>query len=339
MFGDPNARHLIRALIRLCFSQWDYDSHFGGSSFAGLLTSENPIVSHHFAADADPEDWEEIVHILTEYTGETSSTGVSLFYDGLVRRISDEISPTVQRWTSELRKRNYYLIEPDAKQVLGNLQVSVGRVVHAGTRVFRVRIGTEKRFDPMWGDWDPIVHHVPFQNADVSAPPPRLSGFGRANRQGVSFLYVASDSETAVAETRPHPGHVVSIGAFSNARALKVADFSDTDFLDYYRTDELLREYLLLKTIDAELSTPVPPEEQHRYAVTQLIVDVLRQLGYDGVAYRSSVGPGKNYAFFNPEEFVYEPSGASVLKIESVRYEVTEIPFKLELGEDDFEIK
>src|SRR6202023_1522061 len=56
--------------------------------------------------------------------------------------------------------------------------------------------------------------------------------------------------------------------------------------------------------IDQAFSEPVTHADNHAdYAPTQILADVLKEQGYDGVCYRSSLSSEKgfNIAFFNPD--------------------------------------
>ena len=117
--------------------------------------------------------------------------------------------------------------------------------------------------------------------------------------RGVSFLYVASDVATAIAEVRPHPGHVVSTGLVRQTEACLIADFGRIRLADFSNSDAGLADFLFLRTIDRDFATPVVPEDRDNYLLGQLIADVLREMGFQGVAYRSSLSNGTNSAFSN----------------------------------------
>jgi len=54
--------------------------------------------------------------------------------------------------------------------------------------------------------------------------------------------------------------------------------------------------------IDRAFSRPVVVgDDVADYAPTQILAEVFRQHGFDGVACRSSLGPGHNIALFDPD--------------------------------------
>jgi hypothetical protein len=131
---------------------------------------------------------------------------------------------------------------------------------------------------------------------------------------------VASDETTAINEIRPHPGDLVSVGAWILTRDAAVADFKNVDILPYLTSEEALADYGLLKAIDNLLSRPLPPEKQQQYAVTQSLAGALKSLGFEGASYRSSVASGVNCAFFDPNALEYVDSSARAVQIETLTY-------------------
>ncbi|MFJ7982236.1 RES domain-containing protein [Lysinibacillus xylanilyticus] len=50
--------------------------------------------------------------------------------------------------------------------------------------------------------------------SQISSPPPPLAQPARLSRAGISYVYLASNKNTSIAEIRPHPGHIISVGKF-----------------------------------------------------------------------------------------------------------------------------
>jgi len=154
---------------------------------------------------------------------------------------------------------------------------------------------------------------------------------GRMNRVGVSYLYLASDKNTAVSEVRPYPGQIVSTGMFENISKMRVADFNSIDIIDYFKNDKLLDNFLLLKSIEKIFSQPIPPDKQHKYCLTQFFSDILRKLHFEGIIFKSSLCHGENLTIFDPNKFEYIDGSGGVTKIEKLQYSFS----NLKLIEDD----
>jgi len=170
------------------------------------------------------------------------------------------------------------------------------------------------------------VTHVaePFKSDEIGALPPRSANAGRANRQGVSVLYLASDIDTALSEIRPHPGHLISVGGFRATERLRIASF-DQPIANFSSCDQRLDEYSVVHHIDALLREPVVPEQRHRYAATQLLSDCLIRRGFDGIAFGSSVGSGGNICVFNPAKFEFDENQSYVRRVDELRYSFSDI--------------
>ena len=131
---------------------------------------------------------------------------------------------------------------------------------------------------------------------------------GRNNIAGVSYLYVASNPETACVEVKSQLGDVISLATFETKEEIKIVDFTykkDIDKIEYKGMD--------INTFFSQLMFQYskPVGEKGKYKVTQIISDYLRKTGIDGVAYNSFYCPGGvNYTFFNshPKKLEFKES-------------------------------
>ncbi|MDC4227713.1 MAG: RES family NAD+ phosphorylase [Candidatus Manganitrophus sp.] len=64
--------------------------------------------------------------------------------------------------------------------------------------------------------------------SEMGRPPAELARNGRANPVGIPYLYVASTPETAIAETRPHPGDLISVAKFKVTASLRLLKFTES---------------------------------------------------------------------------------------------------------------
>jgi hypothetical protein len=334
---DQRLKGLFRALLRYHFSEWEHNSHWGGDGLESLLLSKNPVTAYCAAwASRDGwgvEEYQTAIETLTSPGYEDEFTAISLFagyreageQNMLLRALKDSFDPSLERLRTELEHVNYFEIERKAQALFEPHRAALARVVDVGTSFARARLGYAARGTPQCG-WGDEWHYRPHDGAALSAPPPLKASAGRLNRIGVSMLYVATDEDTAVAEIRPHPSHHVSVGLFSNSRQLEVADFTALSLRKYCQSDAALDEFLLLKTVERLFSLPITPEERDKYSFTQFLADVIRYLGFDGVAYQSSVGTGRNFAFYSPAIFSYVERSARVLRVNALTYSHSLLP-------------
>ncbi len=135
-------------------------------------------------------------------------------------------------------------------------------------------------------------------------PLPHAAIEGRANPKGIPCLYLATDKETAMAEVRPSVGTYVSVGQFKTLRPLTLLDCyvgHNSGFNLYFKEPDVEeRERAVWNDIDRAFSEPVTVSDSTAdYASTQILSEVFKREGYDGVAYKSNLGPSFNLALFD----------------------------------------
>lgn len=208
----------------------------------------------------------------------------------------------------------------------------------SGCTYYRARIGYDRCVKYFDIDGEPGNREilVPHTGSEIAAPPPPKCTAGRLNRPGVSYLYLATDPETAVAEVRPHPGHLVSIGQFTLKRDIWVADLRELDRTQFIDSDEMIEMFLFLHNVSKQLSMPVTPEEKNKYLLTQFFADIVRQSDFDGILYKSSVSEkGDNLVLFDPKLAEFVPSGSRLFKVEKVKYDMVPEKFDPEADYSD----
>lgn len=151
---------------------------------------------------------------------------------------------------------------------------------------------------------------VAFGIDDMKAPPRKSASHGRANPAGIPYLYLGSDVETAISEIRPHTGQQVSVADFTTTNDLKLIDlrnprktFSPFPIDDGDGLGQLRSDVTFLERLGEELTRPVLPHAAAiDYIPSQYLCEFIKNCGYDGVIYKSSVGSGMNLALFKTEK-------------------------------------
>jgi len=318
--------NIIRALVRYHYWEDEYNHHFGGLRFYELITSENLIFhSERFVEDVD-------LDILTCGIEDCDGCKIELYYGhddagrwSYGRRIKDRRSSSLLALESKLLENNYFLLEKEFHKELKLFKQYFKSSVLKKSIFYRARIGYEKTvknddtiYDYM--DDNSGLKYVPYSDDSISASPISRLSQGRLHRIGTSFLYLATDIETALTEVRPDPGHKVSIGCFKAIKKLKIADL-DQAFIKLSKNEETLKKYIFINHIDQLLSRPVTSDERYMYLITQFFSDAFRKLGFDGIYFTSSVGPGQNLLIFNANNFKYIKNEANVYQINSLKYQ------------------
>ncbi|MBS3909568.1 MAG: RES family NAD+ phosphorylase [Actinobacteria bacterium] len=164
---------------------------------------------------------------------------------------------------------------------------------------------------------------------EMGCPSAEHAKNGRANPVGIPYLYVATTPETAIAETRPHPGDQLSVAQFEVTTALRLLNLMNPrktiSPFSVVSEDELraLRYDLeFLCHLENELSKPVLPRVADlEYLPTQYLCEFIKNCGYDGVVYKSSISNGANVALFDDSKVQAE---------ELTQYEVTKLIYEQE---------
>ncbi len=233
---------LVRALVRFYYDEWVYNGHWGGNEEPeALLCHENAIVEHASAPGftRKPEDSEAFLMTLFDPPYPDYDKGIAVYagHDDEIGRlppmsaISTSLSPVYRGAQDRLKHENHFEIQDEFEKRLATFDTELASTLPAGTVLFRARQGVARRFIRGFGVGKPKTIHQPYLGKEIGAPPPPRATAGRLNREGVSFLYLATDEKTAAAEIRPHPGHHLSIAAFRSTKDLRVIDFGAIDIV------------------------------------------------------------------------------------------------------------
>ncbi|MGR0171328.1 RES family NAD+ phosphorylase [Pseudomonas aeruginosa] len=150
----------------------------------------------------------------------------------------------------------------------------------------------------------------PYPLDKMGAPPKDKATHGRANPVGISYLYMASNLATAISEIRPHTGERVTVAEFSIVDEVRLADLREprklvTPFICESESDlsQLRADIEFLERLGDELTRPVLPRSAAiDYVPSQYLCELIKNIGFDGVVYKSSVGSEMNMALFYPQK-------------------------------------
>lgn len=151
----------------------------------------------------------------------------------------------------------------------------------------------------------------PLKPEEMWAPKGDFATGGRANPQGIPYLYLCREAITTAYETRAIHLDLVSVGSFSIIQPLEIVDFCrEFDPFIYDSYDDMVRlakQMLLLRVIAEDMSKPMRRHSSDiEYIPTQYICEFIRHyIKADGVQFRSSIyAQGKNIVLFNYQDKV-----------------------------------
>jgi len=337
-------KDILKSLVRYHYSELDYNPRWGGDRIERLLSVENPIIDHTRIklGEEDKETEEAVYPFLEDFAwppyADDPDKGVSLYYGrdstgrGLfLYPISDSPSEYLSWLEDELQKKNFYKLEDRALKRISHCSHLISKKVSKGEIFYRARIGfDEKKWKSKAEHEGYQIVYFPYVNDKIGAPSPLNAGEGRLNRKGISFLYTASDIETAISEIRPHPSHIISTGKFKIKKNINIISLTHLDFYDFLLSDTLIDLYILLGNLNNRFSMPILPEETSRYLVSQFYAEIFRKIGFRGVEYKSSISSGTNFCFFEAEDLEYIENSAKVKRITQLNYSFTDAKFELE---------
>jgi len=224
-----------------------------------------------------------------------------------------------------VREQMRYIRTPEMESFLDAVRQTAKKrvnVLHPGFSLWRAQLGCDWQTEQEEGEAWSMETPWPY-GKDRMMPLRDRATEGRANPKGIPLLYLATHRNTAIAEVRPWIGSYVSVGRFKTRRELRIVDCTGTITMIYGNSEPspAEREQNVWGYINESYASPVTRADNVAdYAPTQIIAELLKAHGYDGIVYRSSVSErGQNVALFDLE--------AAEL-VQGHVFEVTHVSFK-----------
>ena len=205
-------------------------------------------------------------------------------------------------FAQEAKTKQRYFFSPKSQEFLAAVaETSVSRIsiIKQGYRVWRAQVGAVWQYGGA-GRW----FYVPLPEERMFPLRDRATE-GRVNPKGMPCLYVATTREAAMSEVRPWIGSRISVALMETTRDLKIMDCSKfhnvkTTYSHARRSSAEIEREVWIR-IDDAFSTPVArSDDAAEYAATQILADLFKSRGADGVLYKSAFGEdGYNIALFD----------------------------------------
>lgn len=222
-------------------------------------------------------------------------------------------------------KRRRYIPDGTIGPFLQGIRRTIGareEVLDKGGFIYRAQIGSDWRHEEIPEEDVYIDEPTPLSPKRM-LPDPEHVGNGRANPDGIAYFYGASDLDTAIAEVRPWVGAEVSVGIFQIVRDLSLVDctIGHDSHAFYYKTPDVKKwDEIVWKDIDRAFARPISPNDTSKsYIPTQILAELFLEIGFDGVAYKSTLGTGHNIAIFKLDSVELRQCG--LFQIRSVKYD------------------
>ncbi|MGG1654405.1 RES domain-containing protein [Paenibacillus sp. NRS-1783] len=141
---------------------------------------------------------------------------------------------------------------------------------------------------------------------EISPAPAKYAVNNRMSPAGISYTYLASHIETALKEIRANKEDHILIGELQPKFNLNIVNLSKKIEVrtksifskEYNHDDNWINEFI--SEFTKEISKPINESEKNiEYVATQLLSEYIRNLGYDGMKFESSIASGTyNYVLF-----------------------------------------
>ena len=184
------------------------------------------------------------------------------------------------------------------------------KIIKSGQKFYRGRIG----HDTIRGAIDDCNQEfvVPYNCKDIEVAPSLYTSGGRFNRASTSYLYLATDIETCLAEVHLQVGQLCSIGEFECIEEIELINLSN------------FADDLELKAWYEIITQPVYDSIKYKYFITQFMSEVLMQFNSNGLFFKSVQSEGENIVCFKPDKFKLVKFSEKLYKADKIKYSFNE---------------
>ena len=213
----------------------------------------------------------------------------------------------------EIKEKNRFFVKDDVINILDG--ISYIPLFPTGLKLafYRARVGD----------------YINKNDSEMLAPPNGMACDGRCNPKGISYLYLSSDKSTAISEVKPNPFEEVTIAKL-DVDLTNIFSFSiyNEEFLKIMEKFDVRKmgkkEVELINCINESMSRKIQSDNKLDYLPLQYITEYIKNKGYNGFVYASTVGSGMNLVMFNWKDKINIIQKSKV-QIQSIEYKFKEI--------------
>lgn len=238
-------------------------------------------------------------------------------------------SRLLQVFIEEIQRKNR---NPDKEHIrilemLADMDTNSERILPSGTELYRCRIVHKGEQTNKNGDSD----FYGFDAAGCGVAPWDKTRDMRANYKYIPYLYCANHPYAAVVEVRPRLGASVSVAT------MRVKEKEELRILDLTMVGKSRKamdqaKKNLFEDLSELYCTPVTEEDDTlEYIPTQYIAEYVKNKGYDGLAFKSSLTPEWNETGadrYNVVVFSYDKCQAvrsNLVEVGAICYKITQV--------------
>jgi len=205
---------------------------------------------------------------------------------------------------NNVRTNTRYIYSQEIKDFLESVVTTINdriKTISIGSSFWRAQLGHTWSQEKSGNEIFDV--QAPYSKKRMK-PIPEVAKEGRINPKGIAYLYLATDANTAMAESRPWKGAHISIGQFKITKDLQVIDCTleneKVSIIYFDEPDHKKKEKAVWRDISESFSKPVNKDDLYlEYIPTQILSELFKREGFDGILYNSNLGEGKNLALFD----------------------------------------
>lgn len=219
------------------------------------------------------------------------------------------------KFENDLKYKNRFFVEEKFVLSLKQLISLNATILSEGTKLYRARI--HKYEDDKT---------QPFSASEMINPVPEEARLGRANPDGISYLYLSSNIDVCIQEVRPNIQNIISIGSFTLKQNIDVIDL-----IDPFRASNDNYLNSLNHCVRMIFSQPkITKRPEIEYLPYQFICELINNEEYKGVKYyskydRNMLSKNYNLVLFNSSYASFNKSECKLVQITSANYKYDEI--------------
>lgn len=158
-----------------------------------------------------------------------------------------------------------------------------------------------------------------YNESDSDMPPKGKAPEGRINPDKISYLYLAEEAQTCIYEVRPIIGQHVSVATFVTQKDLRIYNLAYKFPNDYPNEEKL--NISLFEYVCQQFSKPYTGKPL-QYLPTQFLGEVIKNMGFDGLRFSSSLNKGGyNVVLFNNE--FCKPVSSDFVRVDGINLTIS----------------
>lgn len=271
-----------------------------------------------FRDDLDEDIQSELLWCILDFScdpGDPDIIDPSSFYTRYEDALTYvDVEDVWEEFCEEIKYKNRYIRDPDWINSLNGELQKYQIELDVAHILFRARLGADKVDNK----------NIAYKITEMGMPPIEKTKNNRANPIGIRYLYTATSVETAIAEVRPWKSALISIAHLEVVSKLSLVNLTSIPYMEnpfeYQDIKQEVEIRSLLRKLSSQMAEPIDPgSEDIEYIPTQYLSELIKQFGFDGIMFRSSLGKEVNVVLFNESKVKF--LGVSLYRVSNIHHQ------------------